>query len=290
MTVTDWLSDWLVLRSAELKPRTQEQYSDLIRRYIVPALGGIPVEDLRPDHLRHLLAQICAAGHTRTAELVYVLCRCAFADLDNLDFRKIRRPAHKQQSPAAWSDADMLTYLAALKDHPHGLALALGLCLGLRRGEICGLRWGDIDFDAEEIHVINQRLRLASGAIVDAPPKSETSLRTIPAPASAPLMEALRASRGHPAAYVCKLTPSGLDSAHRRLVKALGLPYIPLHGLRHSFATSCIRHGGEMRSLQQILGHASYSTTANRYTHPDRGMLQCAVDAAATFCYTVIHG
>ncbi|MBR2698566.1 MAG: site-specific integrase [Clostridia bacterium] len=288
MTVTDWLTDWLVLRSAELKPRTQEQYADLIRRFIVPAIGTIEAEDLRPDHLRHMLAQICASGHTRTAELVYVLCRCAFADLDNLDFRKIRRPAHKQTSPAAWSDADMLTYMGALKDHPHGLALALGLLCGLRRGEICGLRWRDIDFDAEEIHITNQRLRLASGEIVDAPPKSETSARIIPAPA--PLLSQLRASRGLPSAYVCSLTPSGLDSTHRRLVLALGLPYIPLHGLRHSFATSCIRHGGEMRALQSVLGHASYSTTADRYTHPDMGMLHCAVDAAASFCYTVIHG
>lgn len=285
MTIENWLSDWLALRSAELKPRTQEQYSDLIRRYIVPGLGSIPAEDLRPDHLRHLLAEICAAGHTRTAELVYVLCRCAFADLDNLDFRKVRRPAHKQQTPAAWSDADMLAYLAALKDHPHALALQCGLILGLRRGEICGLRWGDIDFDAEEVHIINQRIRLATGELVDAPPKSATSARTIPIPA--PLLGALKASRGLPGAYVCRLTPSGLDSAHRRLVQALGLPYIPLHGLRHSMATSCIRHGGEMRSLQQILGHASYSTTANRYTHPDHGMLKTAVDAAASFWYTM---
>ena len=285
MLTKEYLHDWLMLRSAELKPRTKEQYSDLIRRYLVPALGEIPAEDLRPEDLRHLLAQICATGHTRTAELVYVLARCAFADLDNLDFRKVRRPAHKQHTPAAWSDADMLAYLAALKDNPHGLALSLGLILGLRRGEICGLRWCDIDFDAEEINITNQRIRLATGALIDAPPKSDSSVRTIPVPA--PLLAALRASRGLPAAYLCGLTPSGLDSAHRRLVRRLGLPYIPLHGLRHSMATSCIRHGGEMRSLQQILGHASYSTTANRYTHPDRGMLQTAIDAAASFCYTL---
>lgn len=287
MNVQKYLQDWLALRSAELKPRTKEQYTDLITRFIVPAVGLIEANELSDEDIRHMIANICATGHTRTAELVYVLCRCALADLDNLNFRKIRRPAHKQHTPAAWSDADMLAYLAALKDHPHGLALSLGLVLGLRRGEICGLRWRDVDFEAEEIHITNQRIRLASGALVDAPPKSETSARTIPVPA--PLLSALKASRGLPAAYVCTLTPSGLDSAHRRLVSALGLPPIPLHGLRHSMATSCIRHGGEMRSLQQLLGHASYATTANRYTHPDRAMLKKAVDAASTFCYTVLH-
>lgn len=288
MTVQTWLTDWLTLRSADLKPRTKEQYFDLITRYIVPEIGEIQAEALRPEHLRHLFAKVAATGHTRTSELLYVLCRCAFADLEQLDFRKIRRPAHQQKTPAAWSDAHMVKYLTALKDHRHSLALKLALMIGLRRGEICGLRWRDIDFDAEEINIINQRIRLATGQLIDAPPKSATSARTIPVPA--PLMADLRAARGLPSAYVCRLTPSGLDQAHRALVRRLDLPYIPLHGLRHSMATSCIRHGGEMRSLQQLLGHANYATTANRYTHPDKLMLQKAVDAASLFCYTVIHG
>lgn len=286
MTVLQWLSDWLALRAADLRPRTVESYGDLIRRYIAPSIGAIPVDQLNPDQIRHVLAQICADGHSRTAELVFVMLKAAFADLEPCPMRKIKRPAHVQKSPEAWSDAEISIYMSAIRGHKHGHAFALGIVLGLRRGEICGLRWQDIDFDRGLIHIVNQRQRMGNGQIVDCPPKSASSVRVIPAPEA--LLHYLRPFR-QLAGYVCPISPSGLDAAHRRLVHALGLRYIPLHGLRHSMATSCIRHGGSMRSLQALLGHANYATTANRYTHPDYEMLRNAIDCAAIPCYNVLH-
>jgi integrase len=286
VTVLQWLSDWLALRAADLRPRTVESYGDLIRRYIAPSIGAIPVDQLNPDQIRHVLAQICADGHSRTAELVFVMLKAAFADLEPCPMRKIKRPAHVQKSPEAWSDAEISIYMSAIRGHKHGHAFALGIVLGLRRGEICGLRWQDIDFDRGLIHIVNQRQRMGNGQIVDCPPKSASSVRVIPAPEA--LLHYLRPFR-QLAGYVCPISPSGLDAAHRRLVHALGLRYIPLHGLRHSMATSCIRHGGSMRSLQALLGHANYATTANRYTHPDYEMLRNAIDCAAIPCYNVLH-
>ena len=283
MLTLDYLKDWLTLRSGGLKVRTVESYSSLIRLHIGPRLGQIPIEDLTGLEIRAALAAIVSSGHTRTAELCYVLLRCALADLPGNPMRGVPRPAHIQQTPDAWSDADIAAYMAALRTHRHGLALSLGLVLGLRRGEICGLRWTDIDFDRGQVNVCNQRLRLDTGQIIDGTPKSRSSVRSLPLPP--PLLEQLRHSR-QLGGYVCPLTPSGLDAAHRRLVHRLGLPYIPLHGLRHTMATSVIRHGGDMRCLQLLLGHANYATTANRYTHPDRAMLATALDAAAMVCYT----
>lgn len=277
MMVATWLTDWLILRKEEIRPRTYESYDDLITRYVIPSIGNLPVEDLRPEDVRHLLATIVAAGHTRTAELLFVLLRCAFAELDPNPMLRIKRPRHHQQSPEPWSDADMLRYLDACRLHPHGLALTLGLLLGLRRGEICGLRWQDIDLPAGEIHIRNQRIRLASGEIIDAPPKSTSSIRTLPIPDQ--LRPWLVKARGMPAVYICPLTPSGLDQAHRKLVARLALPHIPLHGLRHTMASASLRHGGSMRALQDVLGHSSYTTTANIYTHPDRDMLKSSLDA-----------
>ena len=286
MTVATWLNDWLSLRSPELKPRTIESYADLINRIIVPRIGDMDLSALAPADLRHLLAAIAAEGHGRTAEAVYVLLSAAFRDFDGPSpMRAVRRPAHRQKSPQPWDDREAAIYLSALADHPRGLGLSLALLMGLRRGEVCGLRWGDIDFDAGLLHVRNQRLRLANGVIIDAPPKSATSVRDLPVPAK--LLSQLRAARGHPSAYVCPLTPSGLDQAHRKLVARLGLPSIPFHGLRHTFATACIRHGGDMRALQSVLGHSSYAVTANRYTHPDTIMLARVIDAGTAMCYTV---
>ena len=284
MSVEQWLSTWLTLRSPSLKPRTIESYADLIRRYVNPAIGSFDLAELRSTQISVLLAGIVSAGHTRTAELVFVMLKAAFRELDQDVMRRVPRPRHKQQSPEAWSDEAMSAYMAALIDHKHRLPLTLGIVLGLRRGEICGLRWQDIDFDRAELHVVNQRIRLDSGEIIDAPPKSASSVRVLPIPEE--LMRLMR-SRRQLSGYLCSLTPSALDAAHRRLVRRLELPYIPLHGLRHSFATACIRHGGEMKSLQLLMGHANYAVTANKYTHPDRDMLRSAIDRAARSCYTV---
>lgn len=282
-TLFEYLSDWLALRSGALRPRTIESYSSLIRLHIAPMLGAVPVDQLTPLHIRPCLAAIVATGHTRTAELCYVMLSAALAALPGDPMKGVPRPAHIQHTPDAWTDDQIAAYVSALADHRHGLALGLGLMLGLRRGEICGLRWQDVDYDLCEISIINQRMRLDSGQIIDALPKSRASVRTVPVPPV--LMAWLRRCRGL-AGYIDPITPSGLDAAHRALVRRLGLPPIPLHGLRHSMATACIRHGGDMRSLQLLLGHAKYSTTADRYTHPDRFMLRRAVDAACASWYT----
>ncbi len=287
MLVSTWLEDWYQLHKAGIRPRTAESYRDLLDRYVLPSIGHLDLSDLNAPVIRHFLSQICEKGHSRTAELVFVMLKCAFSDLENSPLARVMRPSHVQRSPAAWSDEEIAAYMAACRLHKHGIALSLGLVLGLRRGEICGLRWQDFDFDARTVHICNQRLRLADGRIVDGPPKSATSDRVLPLPE--PLCAALRPVRGVGAAYVTSLTPSGLDTAHRKLVRALGLPPIPLHGLRHSMAPACIRHGGDMRALQQLLGHANYATTANRYTHPDAEMLRSAIDCAAVSCYTVLH-
>lgn len=281
--LNEYMLEWLALRSGALRARTVESYASLIRVHVAPAIGAVPVDQLAASQIRALLAQICAAGHTRTAELVFVMLKAALSDLPQQPMRGVPRPAHIQHTPDAWSDDQIAAYMAALADHPHGLALSLGLVCGLRRGEICGLRWTDVSWDTGEINITNQRMRLASGGLVDALPKSRSSVRTVPVPG--PLFARLRRDR-QLSGYIDDITPSGLDKAHRVLVASLGLPPIPLHGLRHSMATSCIRHGGDMRSLQLLLGHAKYATTADRYTHPDRAMLRRAVDAASLPWYT----
>lgn len=287
METTAWLRDWLALRSAELAARTIEQYDDLITRYISPLIGNTPIEDLTPQLLRSMLAKVAGSGRTRTATLIYALLSAALKELDPNPMLHVRRPSHRPKRIEPWTDAEMLRYMEALPDHPHGLALSLGLVCGLRRGEICGLRWRDVDFVAEELHICNQRQRLATGEIVDARPKSAASTRIIPIPT--PLLPALRAARGLPTAYIDSITPSGLDAAHRKLVQRLQLPPIPLHGLRHCFATACLRHGCDMRSLQSLMGHSSYTVTANTYSHPDREMLRRAIDCINDSCYTVLR-
>lgn len=286
MKLSSLLQDWFTLHAVGIKPRTRECYAGLLSRYILPALGDLDVNVITSDHIRHMLAAIIAEGHTRTAELVYVLCRLIFSELDieRDPMRRVKRPRHVQRRPDPWEPPDIRAYYKACLVHPHGLALSLALLLGLRRGEICGLRWEDVDFATARIHIRNQRIRLDTGKIVDAPPKSASSVRSIDLPA--PLLARLEAAR-QPSGYVDPILPSSLDHAHSALVRRLGLPPIPLHGLRHTFASEALRNGAQMRGLQSILGHSSYTVTANIYTHPDAAMLAATIDAGSRVCYTL---
>ena len=282
MTIGDYMTNWLSDREDEIRQRTREGYADLIVRYIAPLIGAVEVDELTPEDVGALLDLVVEVGHTRTAELLYVLLRAALTEARPGLMKKVQRPVHVQNVPEPWNDAQMAVYHAALAGHRHEVPLSLALLCGLRRGEICGLRWRDVDLRRRTLTICNQRQRMADGRIVDCAPKSRAGQRVIPFPDK--LLPVLRGNF-QLSGYVCTITPQGLDRAHARLVAALGLPRIPLHGLRHSMATACVRHGGDLRSLQLILGHAQFSTTATRYTHPDLDMLRGALACAGGLCY-----
>lgn len=220
MTMKQWLSDWITLRT-DLKPRTVESYTDLLARYIVPALGDASIETLSPVDITHFLADVVRTGHTRTAELLYVFMKAAFKDFPGEvnPLHRVRRPTHRQKSPEPWTDEQMAIYLAALEGHKQQLPLSLAILLGLRRGEICGLRWEDVDFTANTIRVCNQRQRLATGEIIDCAPKSESSIRVLPIPLalSAPLRRSRQLS-----GYVCSINTIRIRSSSQAPLCASG--------------------------------------------------------------------
>ncbi|MGX8705505.1 MAG: tyrosine-type recombinase/integrase [bacterium] len=284
--MSTYLRDWLTLKSPDLKPRTIDSYDQLIRR-ISAEVGELDISELSNNDVRHLLAVIVAEGHNRTAEAVFVLLRCALKDVNPQIMAKVKRPKNHQKHPVPWKEEYVVRYIAACQSHKHGLALQLALTCGLRRGEICGLRWKDVDLVNMELHIVNQRVTLSNGQTIDCAPKSACSIRDVPIPIV--LLPTLKRALGHPEAYVTPLTPSGLSQAHAALVANLGLPHIGLHGLRHTFATSSVKAGGDIRSLQEIMGHSSYSVTMDIYTHPDHDMKSRTVDKATTSWYNVLH-
>lgn len=288
MRISRYMSTWLAVRAPGLAPRTVDSYRQIIDQHIIPQLGNCKLRSLSPARIAPVLAAI-AAQHGRTAELVYTLLRAALADavrdglLDRSPMDSIRRPRHDAQMRRWLSTDELPAYVAAAQRDRLGLAWMLALCCGLRRGELCGLRWSDVDLTAMQLHVRNQRQRLEDGRIIDAPPKSSAGVRDVPIP------DALRASlqiAWQPRGYVVTheghpYTPSGLDQAHRAMLVANGLPPITLHGLRHSMASAAVSGGVHVRVLQQLLGHASYTTTARVYAHVDQSAATAAIDTIA---------
>lgn len=288
MNIEEWSARWL--RIQRLKPRTRESYESLVRLYILPALGTVELTELSTDAIQAALAVPLSAGHGRTAEQLYTLlvqlCRAAVraGHIACSPMDTILRPYHVPTPTAWWAPEDAARFLRLrqIALDPHLVVWALALTCGLRRGELCGLQWQDIDQGT--IRVARQRITLADGRTVAAPPKSKSSARTlaIPADLSAWLADhrpgtggyvAISATTGRP------ITPSGLDQAWRRAVHAAGMPPITLHGCRHTCGAAAVRAGVAMRVLQDIMGHSSDAVTSRIYAHVDQCAQRTALDS-----------
>ena len=163
---------------------------------------------------------------------------------------------------------------------------------GLRVGEVCGLKWTSVDFEAGTIFVENALADDDEGGVCDGPPKSQAGVRTVPLPDAAMQVLAahkrrqdemrLASGRGwNERAYVITtrrgtpIPPDNVSSAWLRFVKTHDLPALPFHGLRHSYATNMFE-SAELRGLgresmlkivQELLGHEDPTTTARLYLH-----------------------
>lgn len=173
----------------------------------------------------------------------------------------------------------LLDYLYANFSY-RNLGILLCLNTGMRIGEICALKWMDIDFKQGTININKTLYRLynfendrGKSELVVSSPKTLHSYRTIPLPEGIVLL--LRSIRKYvkDENYVVSnklkpLEPRCYRNYYNKLLKTLKLPKIKFHGLRHSFATRCIESNCDYKSVSVILGHSDVSTTLNLYVHP----------------------
>ena len=141
-------------------------------------------------------------------------------------------------------------------------------------GEVCGLKWGDIDFERSILTVKRTVQRISAGShmtriIVDTP-KSRASSRYIPIPNT--IMKLLRESRSNNNHYILSgsekiMEPRTLQRRFQVILKKASLPSVNYHSLRHMFATNSLQAGFDVKTLSEILGHSSVETTLNRYVH-----------------------
>lgn len=275
-TIGDVVQRTIALRSPGLAPRTIESYQRLANFVLASPLAAAPDSPESAPLASQLLATQLDQGHGRTAEQLYVFLRmCCPRLMDG-----IRRPKFRRRDPVFVSAEEAGRLLRAAENSPLRLAVWLALCCGLRRGELAGLRWCDVDPPAGCLHIRNQRQRVKGKGLVDGPPKSASGLREVPVPADLMAMlcdaqlsasaESLLDGQNRP--YVLSgpsgrgVDPNALDKGFSALCRAAGIK-CTVHGMRHTMATIGSCAGVPLRILQAMLGHASASTTAAYYAH-----------------------
>lgn len=155
------------------------------------------------------------------------------------------------------------------------LGIILCLSTGLRLGEICALKWEDIDFSQMIIHINRtvQRISVENSrtktVLMETPPKSVFSIREIPVPLQlANLLAEYRMQSGYCVGGIKPMEPRTYQNRFKRYLKAIGIQDYNFHTLRHTFATNCIDSGMDVKSLSELLGHSDVQITLNRYVHP----------------------
>ncbi|MBP3454666.1 MAG: site-specific integrase [Alistipes sp.] len=175
---------------------------------------------------------------------------------------------------------------------PQNIGVLLALCTGMRIGEVCALKWEDVDFIQKTVtvkhtvgRIYNCKLKLTER--ICSSPKTKNSSREIPI--SKQLFHALKAVRKQSQSpyVVGTSTQSKEPRAYRdyfgRLLKRLNIPHLVFHGLRHTFATRCIESQCDYKTVSAILGHSNVATTLNLYVHPNLNQKKRCIDRMSNF-------
>lgn len=313
MTVGEWLTAWLARHDAEghISPRTHDRYRGILERHLVPGLGRLRLQQLRPDHLADLKARwLSGDGDGQplagaTIHKHFVVLRQALADAVTAGVI-LRNPADAVSAPSvkaaterrALTEDEIADLLAASRGSRYDAPIRFTLAAGVRQGELLAVRWEDVDFDAGSV-AIRRTLSYVGGETMFRTPKTANSRRTIEI--SGPTVQLLRAHRIRQAEHRLQL---GALWQENGLVfpSLIGTPWLARpfyrgyrgvlarseirdvatvnwHTLRHTAASQWLRHGADVFSVSRRLGHASAAFTMDVYAHLLKGQQKQAAEA-----------
>lgn len=296
----EFLTDWL--RNGKWSPNTREQYRNAVEKHIVPVLGAIRLDELRPLHVDRWLSDMRCGQRTR--QVAYDVLRLALRyahDMEMIDrnpISKVQRPQYRREEINPFSPAEVEQLLSATRGTRFHAVLLVGLTCGLRQGEMFGLRWSDVDLRAKTITIREQAVEVA-GKVVLRPPKTDSSIRTVKMP-----FETMRALARHRRSLNLAPGPSlvfpNLHGEPQRrgsfrvhfwdpLLASLNLDHRGAHHLRHTFATLALGVGISPHIVSKFLGHTQVSTTLDIYAKAIPSQMSEAADAIQSL-YSSLKG
>lgn len=286
ITVSKVYAEWLNAVVNRVKESTLANYKAKFEKHILPIFGDVPCADLSAgrinEYINKKLADGLSASYVRDIIIVFK-AMLSYAQEEygfKLSLKNVVLPKVEKKSITRISDTEQKRLIDYMKANMSltAFGIMLSLCMGLRIGEICGLKWSDVDFQHKILRIRRtvQRITSANGnrktKIVISAPKSATSFRDITIPDS--LLHYFRIFRDKADFFILSgaekpVEPRTMQYRYRKILKAAEIKNHNFHKLRHTFATNCAEHGFDVKTLSTVLGHSSVNLTLNRYVHPD---------------------
>lgn len=302
-TLAEWLTHWLSEIKAHdgTRPSTLRRYGEIVRNHLAPVLGKVRLDKLAPLDVERLLAARRDTVSPARLVKIHAVLRAALADAERRDLvprnvaRAVRAPALAEEERRALTVEEGRRLLVVVEGDRFEAVVVLGLLLGLRRGEILGLRWADVDLDGRTVRV-RRALQRIDGALRLVETKTKSSRRPVPMPAlavraltrrkAAQAAEQLAAGRHWQSTGLVFTTsistpvePRNVSRWFDQLRTREDLTWLRLHDLRHGCATFLLAHGVDPRTVMEILGHTTIRQTMDRYAHALPERLRAAADA-----------
>lgn len=287
------LSEFLLYHQNKSKESTVSQYKRIIDLHIRPQLGELKLQDITPfqieSYTHYKLNHGCIGSDKglspKTVRDILTVLKSALLYAEergyyscNTKFSLPRKEKNKIDVLSKDEERMLWDHLTSNFEQAQ-LGVLLALCSGMRIGEICALRWNDIDIENRLIMVRHtlQRISDISGKqktkLIIGTPKSNASEREIPIMnILLPYIERCKPTVSQECFVLSGNTrpiePSNYYAKYQRWLKEIGLVQHSFHTLRHTFATRCIESGGDAKSISEILGHSDVRITLSLYVHP----------------------
>lgn len=287
ITVGRTYEEWLNAVVNRVKESTFANYKAKFEKHILPEFEDIPCADLSAGRINEFINKKLAEGlsaiYVRDIFTVFKsMLKYAQEEYGfRLSLKNVVLPKVEKKHIEKISNTEQKKIVSYLKANLSltSFGVLISLFMGLRIGELCGLKWEDVDFKHKILHIRRtvQRISSVNGSrktkVIISTPKSETSFRSVVIPDF--LMEYFRMFKSQNDFFILSgsdkfIEPRTMQYRYKKILQNAKTTNHNFHKLRHTFATNCAEKGFDVKTLSVILGHSSANITLNRYIHPDR--------------------
>ena len=313
-TVASWLRTWYELYAKpNIRPRTADYYHRNIESHVIPRIGEIKLTQLTSRDIQKMYKDLLENGRLREVQrekspgLSNATVRGIHMMMHNALDRAVKErlilrnptedciiPKIEKQEMKILPAESMGAYLKAAEERGVLPMFYLELTTGLRKGELVALLWDDLDAEQRTISVSKQAA-VRNGKITITRPKTETSVRRISIPQEAVdfLVQEHEKHPDNPYMFPSPKTgemyhPDSVVNLHKKILKDAGLEHIRFHDLRHTFATTALQNGVDVKTVSSMLGHYDAGFTLRTYTHATRQAQDEAAEKMGEFMAQVM--